>query len=204
VGSSSGGGAPDAATSRPVITGAPDPLPGPALAVSVAALLSMRMGVAAAVAAELSFARPGAPLGVAAGVLLVNSHDINLVTGAASWRRLGLTSDVRWRYATARVWAEGRAGLALTLIQISHPLSGNAYWLDPGATAGIRVGLATRAATPWLQVSGAYWPRAQVLYAVNADSVPVIRQPPTNTVDERSLPHFELFAGLGVSFGRGR
>jgi len=39
---------------------------------------------------------------------------------------------------------------------------------------------------------------------VSADSSPVVGQPPTDTVDERNLPHFELFAGLGVSFGRGR
>jgi len=202
-GSASGGNG-NAGTAPPSIRAGATSLPSAALGVSMAALLSMRVGVAPALAAEVSFARPGRPLGVAAGILLVNSHDINLVTGPASWRRAGLTSDVRWRYASARVWAEGRAGLALTLIQIST-LSGNSNWLDPGATAGIRAGLMTRAPMPWLQISGAFWPRAQILYGVYAGSA-VLSVPGSSgpTVDERNLPHFELFAGLGVSFGRGR
>ena len=92
----------------------------PALGWSLGLLEGMNpSGAAAAVVADVSVSRPAAPLGVSGGILLVNSHSLDLLSGPVSWRRYGLTTDVRWRFASSRpIWAEARAGLALTVVEI--------------------------------------------------------------------------------------
>lgn len=54
-------------------------------------------GAAVAGVGELSLRRPGAHLGGSAGVLLVDSHSINVPTGTVSGWRTGGTGDLLWR-----------------------------------------------------------------------------------------------------------
>jgi hypothetical protein len=157
-------------------------------------------GIAAAAIADVSVSWPAAPLGVSGGILLVSSHSLDLISGQVNWRRYGLTTDVLWRLASSRsIWAEARAGLALTVVEILGQ-QGSSLSIDPGATAGLRVALGTPAPLLWLHFSAAYWPRGQVVYAQRtgafAASSPLI--------EEQRLPPFDVFIGVGVSFGRGR
>ncbi len=60
--------------------------------------------------------------------------------------------------------------------------------LDPGALAGLRVGLTGGRALSWLEVATTFWPRRQSVYVRDGGSA--------------DLPRFEALIGVGISWGR--
>ena len=143
---------------------------------------------AVAVEAAWSFARSG--YGVGAGALYVASHATAVSPGLGSWRRVGVVADGRRRASWSGVSLEARAGLALTALVIkgsSLTDSGGGTTFDPGALAGLRVGLPQAVLSPWLEVAATFWPRPQTLYVRDGGEV--------------DLPRFELLVGVGLSFG---
>ena len=143
---------------------------------------------AVAVEAAWSFGRSG--YGIGAGALYVASHATAVSPGLGSWRRVGVVADGRRRANWSGVSLEARAGLALTALVIkgsSLTDSGGGTTFDPGALAGLRVGLPQTVLSPWLEVAATFWPRPQTLYVRDGGEV--------------DLPRFELLVGVGFSFG---
>ena len=146
---------------------------------------------ALAATAELAVARGQSPFAFAASGMFVSSHVTAVAPGTASWRRFGLALDARRRARWARVWLQARAGAALTLVSISSSgLSdnGGGITVDPGAIAGLRLGLVQTPATAWLEIGAGLWPRRQTL-AVRGGGTAV-------------LPVVDALVGIGFSIER--
>jgi hypothetical protein len=146
---------------------------------------------AVAATAELALARDGSPFALAAGALFVSAHTTAVSPGIGSWRRFGVSADGRRRLHRGGFWLEARLGLALTVLDISGSAltrDGGGTVLDPGALAGLRVGLPGGPATPWLEIATTFWPRRQTLEVQGGAAT--------------DLPRFEALLGVGLSFGR--
>ena len=168
----------------------------PELAVSAAGLLSGNSaGFAGGALVEIQ-RQPGSwPFGVSAGALFVAEHAVGLGAGAAVWSRAGLTADVHRRFNWALPWLEARAGVVVSFLKIGGrqflPDQGS-FAFDPGITAGLRLGLSLRRASPWLHLGAALWPRSQFVHSTGGGA------------ERGQLPRLEVLAGLGLSLGRGR
>jgi hypothetical protein len=146
---------------------------------------------ALAATAEVVASRRQSPFAFAASALLVSAHVTSVAPGTASWRRYGLALDARRRARWARVWLQARAGAALTILSISGSglaENGGGTGLDPGAVAGLRLGLTQTPATAWLEVGTSVWPRRQML---------AVRGGGTGF-----LPVVEALVGVGFSIER--
>lgn len=164
---------------------------GSDLAVSAAALLSRNSaGFAGGALVEIQRPRGSWPFGVSAGALFVAEHAVGLGAGEAVWSRAGLTADVHRRVNWSVPWLEARAGVVVSLVRIGGRQflpDQDSIAFDPGITAGLRLGLSVRRASPWLHLGAALWPRPQFVYS-------------TGGAGERGqLPRLEVLAGLGVS-----
>ena len=139
----------------------------------------------------MALSRAGSLFALGGSALFVSSHATTVSPGIGSWRRFGLVVDGRRRAVWPSAWLEGRIGVALTALAISgrglaEEIGGNT--LDPGALAGLRVGLTGGRAVSWLEVATTFWPRRQTLYVRDGGSA--------------DLPRFEALIGVGISWGR--
>jgi hypothetical protein len=160
---------------------------------SAAALLSLNgADVAPAARVEL-VARPGrSRWGLSVAATIEGTHRADVAPGEARWWRWGGEVAVSrglgpWR--GARI--DARAGVALTAVELEgHGFSenGGARLLDPGAAAAVRLVPFAWRARPWVEVSGAVWPRGHELSVTGAGST-------------AQLPRGELLLGIGAAFG---
>ena len=101
--------------------------------------------LAPAVAVEVAYARAFARVVPAVAALFVGGHTMSVGPGNATWRRYGLVATAASRRDWRPLWAEGRLGVALTLLDISgnsFPNNGAGVTFDPGVAFGARVGAA--------------------------------------------------------------
>ena len=96
--------------------------------------------------------------------------------------------------ASRRTWTatslEARAGLALTLLQISGESfapNGSGVTLDPGIPFGVRVGRRLGPVRWWLDGTIAFWPRSQTLFVQGSTL-------------STTLPRGEALLALGASY----
>ena len=139
-------------------------------------------------AAEVALSRAGSPFALGASVLFVASHATTVSPGIGSWRRFGLVVDGRRRAVWSDAWLEARIGVALTALAISGGAlaeESGGITVDPGALAGLRVGLTGGRAVSWLELATAFWPRPQTVYVRDGGSA--------------ELPRFEALIGVGIS-----
>jgi hypothetical protein len=163
------------------------------LGLAAGALLSVNAaGFAGAALLEILRSRRPSAFGLSAGALFVDAHASDLGPGEASWRRFGVTSDVRRRISWSMPRFEASAGVVVSALRIAgrrYVPNQTSWSFDPGITAGVRVGLFERGPAPWLQIGGAFWPRSQFVHS-------------TGTLEAKErLPRLEILAGLGASFG---
>jgi hypothetical protein len=146
---------------------------------------------ALAATAEATVSRAASPFALGASAIFVNSHATEVAPGTGSWRRFGLVLDARRRSRWPLVWLEARAGVALTILRItgsglSENSGGTAF--DPGAVAGLRLGLVGNPATAWIEASATLWPRRQTLDVRGGGAA--------------DLPLVDGLVGIGFSFER--
>jgi hypothetical protein len=150
-----------------------------------------RDDTALAATAEAALSRSGSPFAVGAGAMFVSSHTVSVSPGIGTWRRYGLLVDGRWRAHLSRLWLEARVGGALTVLTMSGSAlaeSGGGDAFDPGAVAGLRLGLPGGPAAPWVEVGATVWPRRQTLDVRGG-----------GTAD---LPFMDVLLGVGFSLER--
>jgi hypothetical protein len=153
--------------------------------------------LARAATIEATYVRPSARLVPAVGALVVGTHEMSVGSGSARWSRLGLTAAVGSRRSWSPLWAEGRAGLALTVLDISgrfFPQNTSGITFDPGVQLGFRGGLTVSPSQWWqwwLDATVTFWPRSQTVY--------VDGQPGLAT-----LPRGEALLRMGMSYGGSR
>jgi hypothetical protein len=170
------------------------PLPG-RVEIGVGAGASIN-GAALAPAAtiEAAYVRPYARLVPTVGALFVGGHEMSVGSGSARWRRFGIAAAVGSRRSWSPLWAEGRAGIALTVLDISgraFPQNGSGITFDPGVQLGFRGGLTVSRSQWWhwwIDATIAFWPRSQTVYVDGAPG-------------SATLPRGEALLGLGTSFG---
>lgn len=180
--------------------------PPPPAAASVAPL-NVELGAAALVSLdgtdaapaarlEVSVRRGASPWALAIAAAGVGTHRIGVMPGEGTWRRLGaelvLVRTVKPGESSP---LELRAGVALAVVDIhgaGYQRNFGDALLDPGAVVGLRVVPLAWRVRPWLDIGGAYWPRAH--------EVSVDRPPPADPA-RATLPRGELFVGMGASFG---
>jgi hypothetical protein len=160
-----------------------------------AVLVSVAAGdVAPAALLEARLTRRGSRLAVGIGVLAVGAHSIAVASGRGSWHRFGGVVDLQSTAAWQTLALQLHAGLALAAVSIvgeSLPVTDGATILDPGALAGLRLGLRGHSPSPWLEAAAAYWPRSHTLYVAGSTA-------------SQDLPLFEALLGVGISFGEDR
>jgi hypothetical protein len=129
-------------------------------------------------------------LSAATGFLLVGGHQLALGPGQVGWWRAGISLDGRWR----RRWlldTQLRLGVNLSRLQIegrAFPSTGYDVVVDPGVTAGLRLGAGRGRWHPWLDVALAAWPRSHVAAVAGTNRT-------------LTLPRLQGFLALGISFG---
>jgi hypothetical protein len=143
---------------------------------------------ALAATAEAALSRAGSPLAFGAGAMFVSSHAVSVSPGIGSWRRFGLVLDGRWRADLGTLRLEARAGAALTLLTISGSAlaqNGGGDAFDPGAVAGLRLGIPGGPANPWVEIGATIWPRRQTLQVRGGAAT--------------DLPSVDVLVGVGFS-----
>jgi hypothetical protein len=88
------------------------------------------------------------------------------------------------------LWAEGRLGVALTLLDIaggSFPNNGSGVTFDPGLDFGARFGLRSHRMRWWLDASIMLWPRGQEVYVLGAPG-------------SATLPRGQALVSLGAAY----
>lgn len=146
--------------------------------------------LAPAVAVEAAYARAFARVVPAVAALFVGGHTMSVGPGSASWRRYGLVATAASRRDWRPLWAEGRLGVALTLLDISgssFPNNGSGVTFDPGVAFGARVGLRSHQMRWWLDGTIALWPRGQEVYVQGAPG-------------SATLPRGQALLSLGAAY----
>jgi hypothetical protein len=146
---------------------------------------------ALAATAEAALSRRGSRLALGAGAMFVSSHAASVSPGIGTWRRFGAVIDGRWRARWSGLWLEARAGAGLTVLAISGSglaQNGSGTAFDPGAVAGLRLGLTGGPATPWVEIGTTVWPRRQILDVRGGGAA--------------DLPRFDALLGVGFSLER--
>jgi len=193
---------PDAAT---VVRSAPrPPAPSGARPVEIgAALLGSAAGrdIAPGLEVEAEVGRLDSGLGLRLGATAVSAHAIALgaAPGETRWSRAALGLGLRyrlWRGGVIRgaIMIDGRLGVEGGVVRVEGAGFDHNYatlGFDPGLDAGLRVGFVTGRFAPFLEIGAAAW---------SGKSAVVVAQ----TTAERSIPWFELGAGVGLRFGRFR
>jgi hypothetical protein len=126
----------------------------------------------------------------AVAALIVGGHTTSVGPGSATWRRYGLVATAASRREWRPLWAEGRLGIALTLLDISggsFPNNGSGVTFDPGVDLGARVGLRSHRMRWWLDGTIALWPRPQDVYVVGAPG-------------SATLPRGQALVSLGAAY----
>jgi hypothetical protein len=150
-----------------------------------------RDDTALAATAEVAVSRRSSPFALAGGAMFVSSHTAPVAPGSGSWRRFGVVLDARGQARRSRLWGEARAGLALTVLNISGsglPENGSGVALDPGAVVAVRLGLVQAPAIVWLELGATVWPRRQTVEVRGGGAV--------------DLPLVDVLVGLGFSLQR--
>jgi hypothetical protein len=146
--------------------------------------------LAPAATIEIAYARGLARVIPAVAALIVGGHTMSVGPGSATWRRYGLVATAASRRDWRRLWAEGRLGIALTLLDISggsFPNNGSGVTFDPGVDFGARVGLRSHRMRWWLDGSIMLWPRGQDVYILGAPG-------------SATLPRGQALVSLGAAF----
>ena len=146
--------------------------------------------LAPAATLEVAVARPFASLVPAVAALFVGSHAMPVGPGDGTWRRYGLLVTVASRRSRPPLFLEGRAGGALTWLDIagsSYPRNTSGVTFDPGLTIGVRGGLRLAHFHWWLDAAVMFWPRGQEVYVDGGPGSAV-------------LPRGEALLALGGSY----
>jgi hypothetical protein len=150
--------------------------------------------VAPAATIEVALSRPRRPLALTLAGLVVGTHATDVGPGRGTWRRFGLAGSLGLRRSGSAAWIDGRAGVALTVLDIegsSFPRNGGGITFDPGGVLAVRVGLRSRWVSPFVEATGALWPRGQAVYVGGA-------------AVSTHLPWAEAMLGAGISYVVGR
>jgi hypothetical protein len=185
---------PPPAPSPPVVVAAPaTTLPYFENNIEVGASVGASMNgttLAPAAAFEVAYAPAFARVIPAAAALFVGGHTTSVGSGSATWRRYGLIVTAASRRKWDGLWAEGRLGAALTVLDISgssFPSNDSGVSLDPGVDFGARIGSRWRRVRVWLDGSIMLWPRGQEVYV-------------QGTPGSATLPRGEALLSLGAAY----
>jgi len=146
--------------------------------------------LAPAAAIEVAYAPAIARVIPAVAALFVGGHTMSVGPGSATWRRYGLAATAASRRNWAPLWAEGRLGVALTLLDISgssFPSNSSGVTFDPGVVLGARFGMRSRRVRWWLDGTIALWPRGQDVFVDGAPG-------------SATLPRGQALLSLGAAY----
>jgi hypothetical protein len=146
--------------------------------------------LAPAATIEVAYAPAVARVIPAVAALFVGEHAMSVGPGTAAWRRYGVAATAASRRNWAPLWAEGRLGVALTVLDISgssFPSNSSGVTFDPGVEIGARFGLRWRRVRWWLDGTIALWPRGQDVVVEGAPG-------------SATLPRGQALLGLGAAY----
>src|SRR4029079_17738858 len=146
--------------------------------------------LAPAAAIEVAYAPAIARVIPAVAALFVGGHTRSVGPGSATWRRYGLAATAASRRNWAPLWAEGRLGVALTLLDISgssFPSNSSGVTFDPGVVLGARFGMRSRRVPAGLDGTTALVPRGQDVFVDGAPG-------------SATLPRGQALLSLGAAY----